>query len=93
MVLDAQATADGVRDEGMELVSNLREMSDALRSNAERLLHDIQTIHSRMLGELERVDPEGVATRLLSESEPADEASQAPAGEEQLDVPDSIPCG
>lgn len=38
----------------MELVSNLREMSDVLRSNAELLLHDIQKIHSRMVGELEQ---------------------------------------
>jgi hypothetical protein len=91
MVLDAQATADGVRDEGMELVSNLREMSDALRSNAERLLHDIQTIHWRMLGELERVDPEGVAPPAVSEGDVARETSQAPDAEDQLDVPDFIP--
>ena len=51
MVLDARATADGVRAEGMELVSNLREMGDVLRANAERLLHDIQSIHSRMVSD------------------------------------------
>jgi hypothetical protein len=58
LVLDARATAEGVRAEGMELVSNLREMGDALRANAERLLMDIQSVHSRMVRELDRVDPD-----------------------------------
>jgi hypothetical protein len=61
-VLDARASADGVRAEGMELVSNLREMGDVLRSNAERLLRDVQSIHARMVGELDRVEPEPDST-------------------------------
>lgn len=75
-MLDARASADGVRAEGMELVSQLREMGDALRGNAERLLNDIQAIHSRMVGELKRVAPEG------------DDA--AAAADEALEIPDFV---
>ena len=53
---DARATADGVRSEGLELVSNLREMSNSLRSNAERLLGDVQRVHSRLVAQIERVE-------------------------------------
>jgi hypothetical protein len=31
-------------------------MGDSLRANAERLLRDIQMIHSRMVAELDRID-------------------------------------
>jgi hypothetical protein len=57
------ATAD-VRSEGLELVQNLREMGDSLRSNAERLLRDVQAIHSRMVAGLDRVD--GGASRIAT---------------------------
>jgi vacuolar-type H+-ATPase subunit H len=88
LVLDARATAEGVRAEGMELVSNLREMGDVLRANAERLLADIQSIHARMVRELDRVDP------ARSRSDAAAEApvpAAEPAGSaDELDVPDFI---
>ena len=53
---DARATADGVRSEGLELVANLREMAGSLRSNAERLLGDVQRVHSRLVAQIERVE-------------------------------------
>ena len=56
-MLDARAAADGVRAEGMELVLSLRQISDALREGAERLLADIEAVHARMVGELEAADP------------------------------------
>jgi vacuolar-type H+-ATPase subunit H len=90
LVLDAQATADGVRAEGMELVSNLREMGAALRSNAERLLHDIQSIHARMVGELGEVAPGPAA------EDSADAALAEPpasADDDALDVPDFVSRG
>lgn len=90
LVLDAQASADGVRAEGMELVSNLREMGAALRSNAERLLHDIQSIHARMVGELGELAPAPAA------EDPADAALPEPpasADDEALDVPDFVSRG
>lgn len=78
LVLDARASADGVRAEGMELVSNLREMSDVLRSNADLLLRDIQAIHARMIGELERVRPEGADTTAADSADPDDRALAIP---------------
>jgi hypothetical protein len=74
----------------MELVSNLREMGDVLRANAERLLHDIQSIHSRMVRELEKVGP-GVPAG----SEP-DRATDGPTdadsgnSEQSLEIPDFV---
>jgi hypothetical protein len=92
LVIDASATAEGVRAEGMELVSNLREMGDVLRANAERLLHDIQDIHLRMVSELERVDPGGGVVDSRPDAE--DQASEpAPSESEELDVPDFIGRG
>jgi hypothetical protein len=74
-------------------------MGDVLRSNAERLLRDVQSIHARMVGELERVEPESDST---SASAPASAAAREPdAGEsgggehaagdgDVLDVPDFV---
>src|ERR1017187_8208744 len=56
LLLDAPAAADGVRAEGLELVGNLRQMGDSLRSNAERLLQDVQLIHTRMVATLDNAD-------------------------------------
>jgi hypothetical protein len=98
-VIDARASADGVRAEGMELVSQLREMGDALRSNAERLLSDIQAIHSRMVRELDRVarGPDDPAAFDGEASAPAgdevfDSQPTAP-GEDTLEVPDFVSRG
>lgn len=96
VVLDARASADGVRAEGMELVSNLREMGDVLRSNAERLLHDIQSIHTRMVGELSEVEPTGEAPEPgvgTHDGAPSHERHPAPQDEEALDVPDFVSRG
>jgi cell division septum initiation protein DivIVA len=88
LVLDARATADGVRAEGMEVVSNLRQISDALREMSERVLEDVEAIHARMVGELKQVDP-GSAVGHPPAPEPPD--AQSPADE--LDVPDFIAPG
>ena len=80
LVLDARATADGVRAEGMEVVSNLRQISDTLREVSDRVLKDVEAIHARMLGELERVDADGALP-----------ASEPPGAEHnELDVPDFL---
>ncbi|HTX32143.1 MAG TPA: hypothetical protein VMD09_12215 [Solirubrobacteraceae bacterium] len=84
LVLDARATADGVRAEGMEVVSNLRQISDALREMSERVLRDVQAIHTRMVGELERADP----TQSSASPEPASGESDP-----ELDVPDFVARG
>jgi cell division septum initiation protein DivIVA len=94
LVLDARATADGVRAEGMEVVSNLREMGASLRSNAERLLHDIQSIHARMVGELGEVAPADEDGAEAAAPEPSPGGHDRAAGtDEVLDVPDFVSRG
>ncbi|MBV9311677.1 MAG: hypothetical protein JOZ73_12645 [Solirubrobacterales bacterium] len=56
LLSQARITSSDVQSEGLELVGNLRSMSDSLRANAERLLRDVQLVHSRMVAELDRVD-------------------------------------
>ncbi|HXO07712.1 MAG TPA: hypothetical protein VN880_06745, partial [Solirubrobacteraceae bacterium] len=103
---DARATADGVRSEGLELVSNLREMSNSLRANAERLLGDVQRTHSQLTAQIARVER---ATGIGSGSSAvrrgraggggggggevdADSGrTLPPAGDDGLDVPEFIP--
>ena len=96
LVLDARATAEGVRAEGMELVSMLRQTSDALRASADMLQSDIDRIHAWMVGELERVEPGGaggsspIQRGRDSDPEPREAAVEAAISDEQLDVPDFV---
>jgi hypothetical protein len=99
LLMDARATAEGVRAEGMEIVSELRQMGDALRGNAERLLRDIQAIHSRMLSRLDEVEAELDA----GSDSGAGSAQTAPGAEgaspestseaDELEVPDFVSPG
>ena len=66
---DARTAAGDVRTEGLEIVDNLREMGDSLRSNAERLLRDVQMIHSRDAGS--SVDARSAARRARPRARPA----------------------
>jgi vacuolar-type H+-ATPase subunit H len=95
LLRDARSAASDVRTEGLELAGNLREMGDAMRSNAERLLRDVQMIHSRMVAEIDRAD--GGAGRVPSavrESLPGERRRTALSdGGEVLDVPEFIPPG
>jgi vacuolar-type H+-ATPase subunit H len=97
----ARETAGAVKGDGMEVVGNLRELGDSLRSNAERLLRDVQAIHSNMLAQIDRVDPER-ASQLRdnaggrSRSGTSERARRTPPAaarsvEEPLDVPEFIP--
>jgi len=99
---DARATADGVRSEGLELVANLREMSNSLRSNADRLLGDVQRVHSRLVAQIERVEGAAggrgagrPATRRRPREETADspEPRSSTVTDDGLDVPEFIPPG
>ena len=75
---------------------DLREMGDSLRSNAERLLRDVQMIHSRMLAQLDRLDG-GLATASGSRAAGRDAGGRGRRsrgtvdGGEVLDVPEFIP--
>jgi hypothetical protein len=72
-----------------------------MRSNAQRLLGDVQAIHSRMVAELDRVD--GGASRITSlrpsgrdagpRRRPPDVDLGDPTDADVLDVPEFIPPG
>jgi hypothetical protein len=78
----------------MELVANLRDMGDSLRANAERLLRDVQSIHSRMVAQIDRAEtksgqPGGAAVAAAQRSR-ADAAGDGPPPRRQgrdRDVP------
>lgn len=96
LLRDTRSIANDIRTEGLELVSNLHEMGGSLRSNAERLLRDVQRIHSRMVSQIDRVDGAigGISERGFSAPRPrAQRADRQPAGDEYdpLDVPEFIP--
>ena len=83
-------TADGVRSEGLELVSNLREMGGVLRSNADRLLNDIRQVHSRMLDQLDLAERELASRSGGTPPSRRRDLPEPPSGE-VLDVPEFIP--
>jgi vacuolar-type H+-ATPase subunit H len=56
LLSEARVTAQEVRSEGLELVANLRQMGDSLRANAERILRDVQGIHSQMVVRIDRAE-------------------------------------
>ena len=88
MLTDAHTTADAVRSEGMELVGNLRAMGDSLRANAERLLRDVQSLHSQMISRIEVVE----ATRHAAIDGRSRAGRPGPeAGGDDVDVPEFIP--
>jgi vacuolar-type H+-ATPase subunit H len=94
---DARLTANEVRTEGMELVDNLRQMGDSLRANAERLLRDVQSIHSQMVARIDRVEANGRLAPVARDSRPASSRSVTrdsfDAGGDLPDVPEFIPRG
>jgi hypothetical protein len=79
-----------VLHEGEEISANLRELGDALRANADRLLRDIRLAHAELTSRLDRADPSGRAGSAVGS------ASRAPASPStdrppELDVPEFIP--
>ncbi|MDP1849082.1 MAG: hypothetical protein Q8K79_14920 [Solirubrobacteraceae bacterium] len=80
------ATREVLRD-GETLSGHLRELSDSLRVNAERLLLDIRAAHAEMTARLDRVDPDvGGQPGRLDRDRPA----AAPSSSDP-DVPEFIP--
>src|SRR4029077_367890 len=82
IVSESHVVAREVLREGTELSRNLRELSVSLRSNAERLLHDVRLAHGGMTARLDQAGPgagQGVTPR-----NPDDPG-------EDLDVPEFIP--
>jgi vacuolar-type H+-ATPase subunit E/Vma4 len=98
LIDEARQTAQEVHGEGLELVANLRQMGDSLRANAERILRDVQDVHSHLVAKIDRVER---ATRQPSAGRPRTRAERARAlsrgpfdadGDgEAPDVPEFIP--
>jgi hypothetical protein len=91
---DARAMAGEAWANGAELIDNLREMSDSLRSNAERLLRDIQSLHSHMLAQIDRAEGSLGGSPDLGAAETArgeDRTEQIEVDE--LEIPEFIPAG
>jgi vacuolar-type H+-ATPase subunit H len=87
----ARSAASEVQNEGLELVGNLREMGDSLRTNAERLLRDVQAIHSQMLSQIAQFDTAfGIVSRAGS-SASARRVKDLTDDGEVLDVPEFMP--
>jgi len=82
IIADARAAAREVLREGEQLSGHLRELGDALRTNAERLLRDIRHAHAELTARLDRADPGPASPGRDGRSVPS------PDG---LDVPEFVP--
>ncbi len=99
LMSEARATADEVRQEGLELVANLRQMGDSLRTNAERILRDVQSVHSQMVARIERAEGDGARRAAPAPRRQradgtwagARAAFESPDGDDTPDVPEFIP--
>ncbi len=56
LLADAREIAGDVRAEGTELSDNLRDLGSSLRTNAERVLRDVQRAHAGLTAALDQVD-------------------------------------
>jgi hypothetical protein len=80
----------------MELVANLRQMGDSLRSNAERLLRDVQGVHTHMMTRIEHLESSRRASAAPQRArDPRRRSGRAGAGtggaDDSPDVPEFIP--
>lgn len=92
----ARDSAGAVRAEGVELVDNLKEMGSSLRNNSERLLRDVQAIHSRMVAQIQRADTQSGhdgPIRASRTDPPARSRPSDPPLDAELEVPEFIPRG
>ena len=94
LITEARGAATEVRTEGLELAANLRQMGDSLRSNAERILRDVQGVHSQMVTRLDRVEP-GAGEPAPESRRPRDAGSRTARErtepDDLPDVPEFIP--
>jgi vacuolar-type H+-ATPase subunit H len=96
VLAEARATAQEVESEGLELVANLRQMGDSLRANAERILRDVQGVHSRMVARIDQAEGNGrdaPATRRPRSAGGRETARSAfdSQTDGEIDVPEFIP--
>jgi hypothetical protein len=86
-----------VRGDGAELADNVRQLGESLRRNAERLLNDVQAVHSTHLAQIDKVDPERTHLRTMpsagGRSGDRRARGRGPDPGDDLDVPEFIPRG
>jgi vacuolar-type H+-ATPase subunit H len=86
-----------VRGDGVELADHVKQLGDSLRRNAERLLNDVQAVHSTYLSQIDKVDPARSQLRSLPSSSGGRSGERRPRGRDdsgdELDVPEFIPRG
>jgi vacuolar-type H+-ATPase subunit H len=85
LIADARRVAHEVLREGETLSGHLRELSDSLRVNAERLLRDVRDAHSELSARLDRAEPGRAVPGARNDLRAASAASNVP------DVPEFIP--
>jgi vacuolar-type H+-ATPase subunit H len=88
LLRDAGAVAREVKAEGTELTAHLRELSDSLRTNANRLLRDILDAHAALTAELDQVGGGPSAERPRNGGA---ERPPRPRIDGDLDVPEFVP--
>jgi vacuolar-type H+-ATPase subunit H len=97
MIREAREVSGNVRADGAELAQHVKQLGDSLRRNAERLLGDVQGVHSTYLAQIDKVDPERTHLPTPGSGRRAADAGRSRgrdlAGSDDLDVPEFIPRG
>jgi hypothetical protein len=81
LITEARGAAREVLREGEQLSGHLRELSDALRVNAERLLRDVRAAHDELKSRLDAIDLDRRAPQPQTQPKPP----------RDLDVPEFLP--
>jgi vacuolar-type H+-ATPase subunit H len=99
LVRAARDISGDVRADGVELADHVKQLGESLRRNAERLLNDVQAVHSTYLSKIDKVDPSRSKLRAVEGSGSGGRSGGRPprardldAGD-RLDVPEFIPRG
>ena len=90
-IAEARTAAREVLHEGETLSAHLRELSDSLRINAERLLRDIRLTHAELIARLDRADPGGWSDAATGAAPARVPSSAPPEPSADLDVPEFLP--
>ncbi len=83
---EARAAARAVLHDGEEITGHLRELGDALRANAERLMRDVRLAHAELTSRLDQAEPRTADAGHYPTPSPAPAVRQV-----ELDVPEFIP--
>jgi len=98
LIRGARDVSGDVRADGVELADHVRQLGESLRRNAERLLNDVQAVHSTYLDKIDKVDPSRSKLRALEpgsarRSGERGRSSRETDSGDDLDVPEFIPRG